>query len=353
MTKQTYRVVGVMSGTSLDGVDLCEVIFCLKNEKWSFEIISAVTVPYPKYWTDILKNAHLLSKREVQEIDVNYTKYLSEVIIAFIKNSDEVDLICSHGHTIWHQPDQNFTYQIGNLPEIAKLLNKPVICDFRKADVKLGGQGAPLVPVGDKLLFSEFDYCINIGGFVNISFQENEIRKAFDVCPANKVLNFYAEKSGLNFDDKGKIASSGKFNSELFEYLNALDFYKKSPPKSLGVEWLDSDFFPILKSFHIPIEDKLCTLCHHIAFQISKVIKAVNVKVLVTGGGVYHDFLINCIKEYSKYKEIIVPEKNIIEYKEALIFGLLGLLRYRCEHNVYSSVTGAEYDHSSGEIFLQ
>lgn len=352
MTKQTYRVVGVMSGTSLDGVDLCEVIFYLKNEKWNFEIMSAKTVAYPKHWTDILKNAHHLSKREVQKIDVKYTKYLSEVITAFIKNSDEIDLICSHGHTIWHQPEQNFTYQIGNLPELAKLLNKPVICDFRKADVKLGGQGAPLVPVGDKLLFSEFDYCINLGGFVNISFRENEIRKAFDVCPANKVLNYYAEKLGLDFDDKGKIASSGKFNAELFEYLNALDFYKKPPPKSLGVEWLDTDFFPILKSFHIPIEDKLYTLCHHIAFQISKVIKAESVKVLVTGGGSYHDFLMNCIKKYAKYTKIIVPEKNIIEYKEALIFGLLGVLRYRCEHNVYSSVTGAENDHSSGEVFL-
>jgi anhydro-N-acetylmuramic acid kinase len=351
MKKQNYRVVGVMSGTSLDGIDLCEVEFDLKNQKWDFRMVKAETVPYTKQWVDQLKNAHLLTRNEVYNIDAKYTKYLSKVISDFVKDSISVDLICSHGHTIWHQPEKGFTCQIGNLPEIARYVGETVVCDFRTADVKLGGQGAPLVPIGDRLLFPEFDYCLNIGGFANVSFEEKGNRIAFDICPANKALNLYAEKTGVKYDDKGRMASTGKLHIPLFEALNSLNYYSKSPPKSLGVEWLEAEFLPVVESYNASIEDKQHTLSHHIAFQISKILEIKASKVLITGGGAYHDFLLSCLKKYATSNEIIVPDPMIVEYKEALIFGLLGVLRFRNEINVLSSVTGATTNHSSGEVF--
>mgnify|MGYP000515186735 CR=1 FL=1 len=352
MKTQKYRVIGVMSGTSLDGIDLCEVEFKLKKNQWSFYILKAKTQPYPQKWLKILSSAHQLDKVQLEKTDSEYTDYLAGVISEFMQSSDEIDLICSHGHTILHQPDDGITYQIGNLPKLAKQVGKALVCDFRTADVKLGGQGAPLVPLGDRMLFSEYDYCINIGGFVNISFENKGHRKAFDICPANKALNFYASKRGYDYDDKGQLASKGNLQSDLFKHLNQLEFYSKQPPKSLGIEWLEAQLLPVVEKFDCSIEDKLHTLCNHMAFQISRVIQNKGSKILITGGGAYNDFLLNCLKQYSKSSIVIIPEQKIVEYKEAVIFGLLGVLKYRNEVNVLSSVTGAIHDHSSGLIYL-
>ena len=339
-----------MSGTSLDGIDFCEVELEIVGQKWSFKIHKTRTQKYPENWLKILKNAHQLSIKEIKEIDKSYTKFLSEEILKFMTNVNEIDFICSHGHTVLHQPDKKLTYQIGNLLQLSSYLKKTVVCDFRVQDVKLNGQGAPLVPIGDRILFSEYDYCVNIGGFVNVSFEDDNNRKAFDICPANKILNYYAQQLGLDFDDKGEIASTGKMNDTLLQQLNSLRFYDEKPPKSLGVEWLEQEFLPIAENAEIPIEDKLCTICHHIGCQMSKVLTKSFSTVLITGGGAYHDFLINCIKSYAPKLKIIIPKPEIIEFKEALIFGLLGVLKCRGEINVLSSVTGAKKDHSSGVI---
>jgi anhydro-N-acetylmuramic acid kinase len=266
-------------------------------------------------------------------------------------NPEDIDMVCSHGHTIWHEPEKGITFQLGNLAILADLIHKTVVCDFRVADVALGGQGAPLVPIGDRLLFNEYDYCINIGGFVNISFETDDKRIAFDICPANKILNYYAKLLDENYDDKGKIAKSGKCNDNLLNDLSAIDFYKQTPPKSLGVEWIEKSMLPILNKYKISHADKLNTFCQHVAFQIAKVIERSSSKVLITGGGAYHDFLIDCIKNKAESASIVIPDNTLIEYKEALIFGLLGILKYRNEVNVLKSVTGAQYDHSSGEFF--
>jgi anhydro-N-acetylmuramic acid kinase len=341
-----------MSGTSLDGIDLCEAEFKFENKHWTFDIIKSETIAYPKPWVNTLKSIHLLSKQEIYQIDEKYTKYLAEIISGFMTNPENIDLVCSHGHTAFHQPEKNFTYQIGNLPELAQQIQKTVVCDFRTADVVLGGQGAPLVPIGDRLLFPDYGYCINIGGFVNVSFEDKGFRKAFDICPANKVLNYYAEKLGLNYDDKGKIASQGKCSNDLLSELNSIKFYKQNPPKSLGVEWLEKEMLPLLENYNLAHKDKLNTLCHHIAFQISKVLKNKNSKVLITGGGAYHEYLIECIKSYSTIGELHIPEAKIVDFKEALIFGFLGILKIRNEVNVLKSVTGAQKDHCSGVVFL-
>ena len=250
-----------------------------------------------------------------------------------------------------HQPQNGITLQIGNLPEIASLCNQKVVCDFRVQDVGLGGQGAPLVPIGDRILFSDYDYCLNMGGFSNVSFEENGKRIAFDISPVNTVLNFYANQLGLDYDDKGKNSRTGNVNLKLLNELNRLDFYKKKYPKSLGFEFVKETILPLIESYPIAIEDKMNTFTEHIAIQIALALPNKKNNLFITGGGAYNDFMIERIQFHLTETKIVIPERKIIEFKEALIFGLLGVLKLRNEINTLSSVTGAKKDHSSGEIY--
>lgn len=352
MKKENYHIIGVMSGTSLDGVDLAEIVFGYSNKKWSFEIRIAETIAYSPFWKGKLRDAISFTETKLERLDFKYTEKLSEEILKFIKkhNIQEIDAICSHGHTILHQPDRGFTYQIGNLPRISKMLERTVVCDFRVQDVALGGQGAPLVPMGDKLLFSEYDYCLNLGGFANCSFEKNGERLAFDICPTNIVLNKYAEALGRDFDEDGKLAASGKIDEDLLDQLNKLSFYGDKPPKSLGLEWVQSKIFPLLDATALCSKDILRTFTEHIAIQLSKQFNK-NASVLITGGGAYNTFLMERLRDLASI-EIIIPSKSIVEYKEALIFGLLGVLKLRDEVNCLASVTGAAKDHSSGNILF-
>ncbi len=342
-----------MSGTSLDGVDLAHIKFEINNNKWSYEIYECDTISYSTEIISKLKNGINFTEAELSDLNVEYTYLLGNIISEFItkNNISNLDAVCSHGHTILHQPQNGFTLQIGNLLEIAKITKQKVVCDFRVQDVKLGGQGAPLVPIGDRILFSEYDFCLNLGGFSNISFEENNERIAFDISPVNTVLNFYANTFGLEYDNKGKISETGNLNSELFEELNQLEFYSKSFPKSLGFEFVKETVLPILESYTISTEDKMRTFTEHIAFQIGKILQSKSGKLLVSGGGVYNDFLIGRMKAYLPTIEVIIPNEKTIKFKEALIFALLGVLRLRNEINVLASVTGAKQDHCSGEIY--
>ncbi len=341
-----------MSGTSLDGIDLAEIIFNYFEEKWSFKILKCETIPYSSFWKDELREAINYSREQLERLDFKYTEKLSEEIRGFIQrnNIQELDAICSHGHTILHRPERGFTLQIGNLPRLAKMIFHTVVCDFRTQDVKVGGQGAPLVPIGDRLLFSEYDYCLNLGGFANVSSEVNDNRIAYDICPVNIVLNLYAEKLGNDFDEDGKWAKRGIVNSLLLEKLNSLSFYSQKPPKSLGFEWVRENIFPLLNNFNISSEDILRTFTEHIAMQLA-IQFSENASVLITGGGVYNSFLIERLKNLSSV-EVVIPSSEIIEYKEALIFGLLGVLKLRGEINCLASVTGAKKDHSTGEVFF-
>ena len=352
MVKTDYRVIGVMSGTSLDGIDLVYVNF-KKEKTWLFKIICAETYSYDEKWRDKLRSLISYSDYGLREIDTAYTTYLATVINDFIKKNDikRLDAICSHGHTALHQPHKKITYQIGNKPELASLTHHMVVCDFRVQDVALGGQGAPLVPIGDELLFSEYDFCLNLGGFANISTKINGERIAYDICPVNIVLNRYIKTLGFDFDDQGKIASTGTVNDSLLNELNKLDFYIASNPKSLGLEWVDKMIIPIIESYGLEVKDVLRTFVEHIAVQISKEInKKNNASILTSGGGAYNSFLINRL-QFLTNNNLVIPSKEIIEFKEALIFAFLGVLRLRNEVNSLKSVTGAEKDHSSGVIF--
>ncbi|MES2545450.1 MAG: anhydro-N-acetylmuramic acid kinase [Bacteroidota bacterium] len=353
MFKETYNVIGVMSGTSLDGIDLARITFEIKNKKWAFEIHESETIPYPIDWLNLLKNAVGFSSEELNELNKKYTYYLGTVIKGFIdkNNIKNLDAVCSHGHTILHQPQNGFTLQIGNLPEIAHFINENLVCDFRVQDVELGGQGAPLVPIGDQILFSDYDYCLNLGGFSNVSFEANDKRSAFDISPVNTVLNFYANHLGLEYDNKGQISQTGKMNSELLAQLNQIDFYYKKYPKSLGYEFVKETVLPLIESYTITIEDKMHTFTEHIAMQIALALTKKESSLYITGGGAYNTFLVERIQFHLPKMKIIIPEKKILEFKEALIFALLGVLKLRDEINVLSSVTGAKMDHSSGKIF--
>ncbi|GGZ79672.1 anhydro-N-acetylmuramic acid kinase [Algibacter mikhailovii] len=353
MNKNEYHVVGVMSGTSLDGIDLIQAKFYFE-EYWRFEILNTETFDYEDSWRDILANLVSKSLEELQEIDVAYTTYLGTVINAFIRKYKikNIDAVCSHGHTALHQPDQGLTYQIGNRPELAQLLNLTVVCDFRVQDVQLKGQGAPLVPIGDKLLFSEYDYCINLGGFANISMDVNEERIAYDIAPVNIVLNYYANKLELDYDPEGRNASEGNVNTHLLEVLNSLPFYNESYPKSLGLEWVNTHVLPVIESYSLMVKDVLRTFVEHVAIQIANQIQSnTSATILITGGGAYNTFLIERIKAFTDGM-IIIPSQDVLEFKEALIFGFLGVLRLRGQNNCLKSVTGATKNHSSGNIFL-
>ena len=351
MNKKEIFAIGVMSGTSLDGIDLVYVKF-LKNEYSFFEIIHAETVSYTAEWKQILQQAIHLSSPALLDLDVVYGKYLASVLVDFIANYKikEIDFIASHGHTVLHQPEEGITLQIGSGAEIAKITQQKVVYDFRTQDVKYGGQGAPLVPIGDELLFSEHDFCLNLGGFSNVSFRKEGKRIAFDICPVNIVLNHYASKIGLEYDADGNIASEGKLNTPLLEKLNALAFYTKEAPKSLGLEWVQQEIFPLIDAIEENISSILRTFVAHIAIQISKIIKDSD-SVLITGGGVFNSFLMQEIENYSNI-EIVQASDAVINYKEALIFALLGLLRVDNQINCLKNVTGAHKNHSSGVVCL-
>ncbi|MGA9639090.1 anhydro-N-acetylmuramic acid kinase [Flavobacterium sp.] len=355
MKKESYTIIGVMSGTSLDGVDLAQIEFTITNNQWNFEIIHCETIAYNRSWISILKNAITFAEDDLQELNHDYTLLLSSIISNFIEKHQikDIDAISSHGHTILHQPHIGYTLQIGNLPEIAKLTKQTVVCDFRVQDVQLGGQGAPLVPIGDQILFSKYNYCMNLGGFSNVSFEENGNRIAFDISPVNTILNYYANQLGMDYDDKGQISSTGEIQNELLKELNSLNFYQQKYPKSLGFEFVKEIVLPMIESYPIAIKDKLATFTEHIAVQIALALPNKNSTLFITGGGAYNDYLIESIKNHLPEMKIIIPEATILEYKEALIFGLLGVLKLREEVNVLGTVTGAKKNHSSGFVYFK
>ncbi len=353
MYSKFINVIGIMSGTSLDGLDICLVSF--DNSDYSnFKIIDSKTYNYSSYWTDRLSNAINLKEKELNTLDNEFGKLISDYINKFIVEigNPKVDLVSSHGHTVFHNPKESVTKQIGNGEIIFKNINTHLICDFRTQDVELGGQGAPLVPIGDLKLFKEFKYCLNLGGFGNISIKYDNIIKAFDICPVNTVLNYFSKKLGYSYDENGKLSEKGIINKSLLKKLNSLEYYQFDGPKSLGIEYVNEKILPLINSFSINNHDILKTFVEHITLQIkgSIINNKENEKILITGGGTYNKTIINNLKNKLKC-DVIIPEKKIIDNKEALIFAYMGLLRFNDQTNCLKSVTGASKDHSSGKLY--
>lgn len=347
---EDFFAIGLMSGTSLDGLDLCYARFRRKNSAWNFEILKTSTLPYPEYWEQKLRNSIHISAAELLQLNSEYGFYLGEKTRGFIEENkiSKIDVIASHGHTVFHQPQNKFTTQIGDGRAIKIITGFPVVYDFRMQDVLLGGNGAPLVPIGDELLFSEYDACINLGGFSNISLKKDGQRIAFDICPVNIVLNKIAENFGKKYDENGELSKSGTIIPELLSKLDELEFYAKDHPRSLGIEWVNEHFSPLIQ--HENLTDVLATCNQHFANQIASTIEKFGLKnVLITGGGAYNKFLIKTIQSQTS-AQIIIPENTIVEFKEALIFAFMGVLKILGENNVLASATGSSHDHSSGII---
>jgi len=351
--KNKYRVIGLMSGTSMDGLDIAYCKLANKKNKWRSEIIKAITVKYSSLWKKKLSNAHKLRTEDLLALHAEYGSYLGQSCHDFIKTHKikKVDFIASHGHTIFHQPQRNFTFQLGEGNAIRAKAGVPVVADFRSLDVTLGGQGAPLVPIGDRYLFHNFDICLNLGGISNLSMEVKEQRKAFDVCFVNMGLNYLASQAKKEFDKNGAMASSGKINSSLLQKLSKVySSFRKSRP-SLGREGFEKWMQPLLNDRKISLNDRLRTFSESIAIEIAGAVPHSDkkLKLLATGGGALNSFLIMLLREKLKNKaEVIVPDKIVINFKEALVFALLGVLRIRNEVNVLKSVTGAKRDSSSG-----
>jgi len=346
-----YKVIGIMSGTSLDGIDLAYCTFLFKDQRWHYLIHHAQTIPYDKEWKAILSQLPERNNDEIQKVNIDYGMSIGQSTASFIKaHSINPDFIASHGHTVFHDPAQGLTLQVGDGKTIADITGITVINDFRREDLKLGGQGAPLVPIGDRLLFQDYTYCLNLGGFANISFDRSGQRIGFDIGPCNLVLNHLSSLLGKEYDKDGNLAKEGKVIPPLLEELNAIHYYQEAPPKSLGKEWMDAMVFPIFHNSNEDPVDLLRTSTEHIAYQIARVLEDDRMnKVLVTGGGAYNKFLIERVRDLSVQK-IIIPDDLTVQFKEALVFAFLSVLRYRKENNILSSVTGASRDHSAGEI---
>lgn len=341
-----------MSGTSLDGLDIAYCSFEQIESQWKYSIIVAETLPYSVEWTSRLSGVENANALEFVRTDIEYGHLLGRMTREFIaRHNIKPDFIASHGQTIFHQPENRITSQIGRGSCIAAETGIPVISDFRSLDVALGGQGAPLVPIGDQLLFGEAASCLNIGGFANISHQSGNGRIAYDIAPANIVLNYLSGKKGMPFDKNGDLARSGAVDPALLAQLNSLSYYQKESPKSLGKEWVLSNIHPLLSNCGLTVEDQLATFCEHIAVQIGKSASgSKNDHLLITGGGAHNSFLTGRISNYLE-PQMLIPDKLTIDFKEALIFAFLGLLRWLHRNNCLSSVTGARSDSSGGAIY--
>lgn len=353
-----YKILGLMSGTSLDGLDLAYCHIWQEETIWKFEIKETKSISYAAEMQDKLKNSIFLSADALLIFHNSYGTWLGEQAKTFIKeNNLDVDAIASHGHTTHHQPENGLTFQIGSGQHLANESGQKVICDFRTNDVALGGQGAPLVPIGDKLFFGNYDFCLNLGGISNVSFEKDGRRIAYDIGLANMILNHITRKNGLDYDEGGQSAKSGTINSGMLEKLNALEYYKLPIPKSIGYEWFVEEVVPIVDKTKDSMENLLCTGVHHICEQVAIQIKKHCTKskntLFVSGGGALNDFLIETLQEkLSQEIEMVITEKQLIEFKEAAVFSLMGVLRLENKTNVLSSVTGAKRDSSSGVIYL-
>ena len=349
--KNEFLAAGIMSGTSMDGLDISYAKYYYKSNKWYFDLLHAETFKYD----DSVKLDFISAfKREsiIYDVDVKFSHLIADYVLCFLKKYNlKPDLIASHGHTIFHQPHKKKTKQIGLGNIIFDRVNIPVVSNFRLQDIELGGQGAPLVPIGDQLLFSDYDSCVNFGGIVNISYNVAGKRIAYDICPCNMILNYLSQKNNREFDYKGHLASKGIVNIALLNELNRVDYYNIANPKSLGKEYVENVFLRIIKTYNIDAQDLLSTFTEHIAIQIANVFKKCKVKnAFLSGGGVFNDYLITRIKYYTEV-EIVIPSDDIINFKESIVFGFLGVLRVLNKNNCLASSTGAIKDHSSGEIY--
>lgn len=359
-----YKIVGLMSGSSLDGLDIAFVQFDETGGNWRNEISAAECIPYSHEWVKKLSASTTLNAYDYLLLHSAYGKYIGEQVNQFIERHNlqqQVQLIVSHGHTTFHAPHLGMTGQLGDGATIAAVTGINVVSDLRAMDVALGGQGAPIVPIGEQLLFADYPACINLGGIANLSLKTNNGYIAFDICPANKVLDMLAQTEGKPYDAGGELAASGAVNTSLLQQLNELDYYHAPIPKSLANDFGIDVVFPLIQAYEISTADKLRTFVAHIAMQVGSSVQQltqthgpVRGQLLVTGGGAFNNFLVEQIGLAVKAFAITphVPNETIVNYKEALVMALIGALRWREENNVLHTVTGASRSSINGALWI-
>ena len=356
-----YRVIGLMSGSSLDGLDIAFVEFNEQAGKWEYQLAAAACYEYTIELKEELRQATQFSALDYQLLHTRYGRHLGEMVNRFIEEHElhyKVSLVSSHGHTSFHLPAQRMTAQLGDGAAIAAETRLPVVSDLRALDVAFGGEGAPIVPIGEKLLFPQYKFLLNLGGIANLSIVDEGNYLAFDICPANRVLNLLVNSEGLEYDDEGKLARSGTVNLTLLEALNGLSYYSTSPPKSLANGFGTNEVYPLTRSFQLSTADSLRTFVEHIVIQISNAVpsnqEAAYSQMLVTGGGAFNSFLVERLQEQlqSHQIEVVVPNEQTVRYKEAIVMALIGVLRWRQEYNVLASVTGAERNSIGGALWI-
>lgn len=353
-----YHILGMMSGTSLDGLDLVFARLTESAGAWEYQILASGCVDYDPKMRQRLQAAIELDVAGLLAFHTEYGGWLGEQAASFLEAQEvPADAVASHGHTVHHRPESGFTFQLGCPQQVALRCGVPCIGDFRSLDIRLGGQGAPLVPIGDRLLFGSYDFCLNLGGISNISFERGGKRTAFDIGIANMLLNHLSLEAGRPYDAGGALARSGAVLPDLLQALDNLPYYRQPFPKSTGYEWFRDQIIPLLEAHPGPPEDRLQTATLHVAGTVARQIGELSgggpASVLVTGGGAYNDFLMEQIREGTPPEvRIAIPGDGLVENKEALVFSLLGALRLSGQVNVLSSVTGARADSCSGVVFL-
>ncbi len=354
-----YHVIGTMSGSSLDGLDIAYVEIWDVAGQWEYTIHQAATATYTQEWVEKLRNFEHLSAREYAQLDSDLGYYMGELILDFIQKNDlthKIHFVCSHGHTSFHEPQQGYTAQIGSGANIASIVNKPTIDNLRQMDVAYGGQGAPIVPLAEKLLFSDYTLFLNIGGITNLSVHKPDGSiTAYDITAANRVLNLLTNKMGLDYDDQGQISTRGTVQQAELDQLNAQDYFSAPYPKSLANQYGTDVLFPIVDAIS-EVPDALATYTEHIAMQLHESLSSheiKNQKMLITGGGAYNRYLVERIADRLQPLgiEIEIPDAQTIEYKEALAMALLGVLRWREEPTVLDSYSGATQPSVGGALW--
>ncbi len=345
---EKYSALGIMSGTSLDGLDLALCHFWEDNQ-WHYSIVKARTVKYPAQLKSRLRKAQHLSGLDLIALHKEYGRFIVQQVNAFLDGMEKPLLIASHGHTVFHYPDGGINLQIGDGAVIAALTGLPVVCDFRSTDIALGGQGAPLVPTGDYFLFPGYAMLLNLGGFSNITIR-NPLT-AFDICPVNFALNYFARQFAMEYDRDGHLGRQGQVNPQLLAELDNLPYYSQTPPKSLSDHWFYDNFLAVVEKYKISPIDKLATIYHHIARQITNITNQHQGNILITGGGARNKFLIELIRQNSA-NPVVIPDDETVDFKEAVVFAFLGLLRWLGRTNVFRAVTGASRDTISGAVYL-
>lgn len=346
-----------MSGSSLDGVDLVCCEFKLENNKWNYKVLDSYCYEYSKGWQKILANIGSLTAEQYIETDILLGAYYGDLINDFISNktTSKSELIILHGHTAFHNPKNRYTAQIGSAAAVVAKTNISTVTNLRLLDICLGGQGAPIVPIGEHYLFKNHTAFLNIGGIANVSIhQSKDDIIAYDICPANTLLNYLASKLGATYDYEGNFAAHGEVNSPLLEQLNNCEYYNLSLPRTLSTEYIRDKFMPILEESNLSINNKLATVVEHISEQLYiSLVNYPSVKsIFITGGGALNKFLIIRIKEKLKNIDVVIPDKETINYKEAIIIAFFGLLRFKKEINIFKSVTGATHNSIGGALYL-